>query len=411
MVRRLQLAGVFLASTCASSLGGGAALAAPSDAPAILLRDDAIDNDYLATNYASAEAKLNAALALCKGPADCSPAIRARLLSDLGVVQFMLTRVLEARAQFAAALKEDPALTLDADLSTPDLQREFAAMKERALREASAPPPAAATPAGDATHTASQDCPPSFPGCSNGEKGTSCVSGEECAAGEICADGACVENVEHVARAPHKANWLSVAFEENALLLPSAANACAGGSGYTCFNGGAYYSGTPLANADDRVNGGIAIATSRILLGYDRALGENVMLGARAGYAFGGGPQRPTGSSFLPIHVEVRATYWFGDDPLGRSGVRFFLLAAGGMAEVDASLPVSAYANLPAYTSRQSQSYQAWKKTGLGFGAIGGGAMVAITPATGIALEAKVMEMFPTTGTGFGAQIAYVVGL
>jgi hypothetical protein len=266
---------------------------------------------------------------------------------------------------------------------------------------------------GDATRTptASQDCPPSFPGCSDDAKATSCASSEDCAVGETCSDGACVENGEPVSRPPHKANWLSVAFEENALLLPSAANACGGGTGYTCFNGSAYYSGTPLANADDQVNGGVALATSRILIGYDRALGENFMLGIRLGYAFGGGPQRPSASSFLPIHAEVRGTYWFGDNPLGRSGFRFFLLAAGGMAEVDASLPVSAYANLQAYTSKDSQSYQAWKKTGLGFGALGGGAMFAITPATGIALEAKVMEMFPTTATGFGAQIAYVVGL
>jgi hypothetical protein len=37
--------------------------------------------------------------------------------------------------------------------------------------------------------------------------------------------------------------------------------------------------------------------------------------------------------------------------------------------------------------------------------------MVAITPSTGIALEAKAMEMFPTPATGFGLQLAYVVGL
>ena len=420
MARRFQSAVAFLASGCAIVLVARAVLAAPGDAPATKLRNDAIDNDYLATNYASAEAKLKSALALCKSPADCSPPIRARLLCDLGVVQFMLKRVEEGRAQFAAALEADPTLTLDPDLATPDLQREFGAVKGGTARaagsgSAGSSPPAAPVPAGDTAHPriASEDptdCPPSFPGCSAGAKATACASSEECAAGETCSEGACVPSREPAAHVPHKRSWLSVAFEEDALLLPSAANACAGGTGYTCFNGGSYYSGIPLAGADDQVTGGIALGTSRILVGYDRAIGDNFTAGTRLGYALGGGPQRPTASSFLPIHVEVRGTYWFGDNPLARSGFRFFVLAAGGMAQLDASVPVTVYASTQAYTSQQSQSYQAWKKTGLGFGAIGGGTLFAITPAIGVALEAKVMEMFPTTGTGLGAQIAYVEG-
>jgi hypothetical protein len=36
--------------------------------------------------------------------------------------------------------------------------------------------------------------------------------------------------------------------------------------------------------------------------------------------------------------------------------------------------------------------------------------MYAITPVTGVLLEAKVMEMFPTVGTGFGLQLGYTYG-
>ncbi len=151
----------------------------------------------------------------------------------------------------------------------------------------------------------------------------------------------------------------------------------------------------PLAGADDLVNGGVAVATSRVLLGYDRALGENLSLGARIGYAIGGGPQRPAASAFLPVHLEARATYWFGENPLARSGFRFFVLAAGGMAQVDASVPVDVYGSAQAYRSQQFQDYRAWKKSGLAFAALGGGGMYAITPATGIVVEAKAMELFP----------------
>jgi hypothetical protein len=81
------------------------------------------------------------------------------------------------------------------------------------------------------------------------------------------------------------------------------------------------------------------------------------------------------------------------------------------MAQIDASVPVDVYANMQAYDSQQSQEYRAWKKTGLAFVALGGGGMYAITPATGVLLEAKAVETFPTSATGVSLQLAYVVGL
>jgi hypothetical protein len=138
---------------------------------------------------------------------------------------------------------------------------------------------------------------------------------------------------------------------------------------------------------------------------------ENMTIGARLGYAFGGGPRRPASQSFEPIHVEGRASYWFGHDPLGRLGFRFFLDLAAGMAEVDASIPVDVYASQQAYQAGQSQNYVAWKKTGLGFAAFGPALMYALTPDSGIILEVKAMQMFPTAGTGAALQIGYAIGL
>jgi len=379
-----------LAPACALVLGARAAAAEPNDAPAGKLRDEAIYTDYLAVKYADAEMKLKTALALCKDEGACSATARARLHGDLGVVEIMLKRAGAGRAELKAALHDDPALVLDADLATPDLQREFAAVKSG---EGDAPD----APAG-AAGAEGADCPPSFPGCSADAK----ASDDEASQAEAPA----------APPAPYKRNWFSVAFEQDALLLPSANNTCAGGTGYTCFGSdGSYYADTPLAGADDGVGGGLALGTSRILVGYDRALWPNVTLGARAGYAFGGGPQRPTGKSFLPLHLEARAAYWFGDDPLGRAGLRFYVLAAGGIAEQDANISVDVYASMQSYQSGQSQEYEAWKKTGLAFGAVGAGAMYAITPATGVSLEAKAMEMFPTAAPGLGLQLAYLVGL
>ena len=159
------------------------------------------------------------------------------------------------------------------------------------------------------------------------------------------------------------------------------------------------------------MNGGVRLATKRVLVGYDRAVGANFTLGARLGYAFGGGPQRPGGAPFEPIHAEARASYWLGHHPLARAGFRFFGAVSAGIAEVDASVPVDVYPTLSAYRAGQSQNLSAWKKTGLGFAGLGLGVMYAVTPDSGIVLEARALQMFPTAGTGAALQLGYAIGL
>jgi hypothetical protein len=400
------------------------ALGGPNDALASKLRDDAIYQDYLATNFAAAQKKIAQALALCVQANDCTSTTRARLHSDLGVIDFALDRPADGRAEFAMAFREDPQVALDHNLSTPELEREFAAAKgdktakpEKAEPPAPPaapppePPPSPPTPAAPPADDGS-DCPPGFPGCRDtSAHPKECNADDDCVTGQSCRDSTC-QQIQGAEDVPFKENWFSVSFQAEALLLPSAQNACAGGTGYTCFDsGGGYYRPIPLAGADDVVNGGIGIATMRVLLGYDRVLRTNFMVGGRAGFAFAGGPQRPGSHAFEPVHLEAHASYWFGHDPLGRKGFRFFLEAAVGMAEVDASVPVDVYASISDYNAGNSRNFLAWKKTGLGFAAVGPGAMFAITPNSGVVLEAKAMEMFPTTGTVVALQLGYMLGL
>jgi hypothetical protein len=392
-------------AACTVAVAASQALGAPNDAAAQKLRDEAVYADYLATDFEAAAAKLEQALELCKGSAACTPALRARVACDLGVIDFALKRPDEGRERFAAALRDDPHVTLSRDLSTAELEGELGAVRTKAA--------ARTAPKASQDAPASTDCPPQFPGCHSGAaQTTACVSDDECDDRQSCVDGVCRASDRERPSAPYKKNWLSVAFQEDALFLPSAGDACAGGSGYACFGSdGSYYGALPLAGADDQVNGGLTLATMRVLFGYDRALGENVTVGGRLGFALGGGPQRPGAGGFLPLHAEARVAYWLGDDPLARSGFRFFAVAAGGAAQIDASVPVDVYASRQAYIGGQPQSFLAWRKTGLGFAALGGGTMLAFTPSTGIALEARAMEMFPTAATGFGLQMAYLVGL
>ena len=405
-----------------------AVAAAANDAAAMRLREDAIYQDYLATKFADAQKKLAQALALCVQANDCAPATRAHLHCDLGVVDFAQQRAEDGRAEFAAALREDPKVTIDHNLSTPELEQEFAAARGVKSQKPEEPEPAApvAPPAAPvvaaagppATPTATTpregaDCPPGFPGCRETKEKDSCSTDEDCTAGQTCRDSTCEDARDQApVDLPFKQNWFSVGFQLEALLLPSAQNACAGGSGYTCFDdGGGYYRQVPLAGADDVVNGGIGIGTMRVLLGYDRVFGTNFTVGGRLGFAFGGGPQRPGSHEFEPIHVEARGAYFFGHDPLGRKGFRFFVEAGAGLAEVDASVPVDIYATLADYNAGNSKNFIAWKKTGLGFAALGPGAMFALTPSMGIVLEAKVMQTFPTAGTAVALQLGYTIGL
>jgi len=104
----------------AADLASQAARAAPKDAAAQKLAEDAINNDYLATRFADAEKKIRKAIAMCGAGAACTPQVKGRLHRDLAVVLIAgLNRADEGQAEFVEALKVDPAVKLDKDLVTP----------------------------------------------------------------------------------------------------------------------------------------------------------------------------------------------------------------------------------------------------------------------------------------------------
>lgn len=265
------------------------------------------------------------------------------------------------------------------------------------------PPVACADPA---------DCPPGFPGCRkvDGGSGAACESSSECGSGFTCSERRC-ERVAGEKPGELEEHWLSLAFQQDFVLVPSAVDACNGGNGYACFDGDQYYERIPLANADNEVGGGLGVATRRLLLGYDYALNANLLLGARLGVAFSGGPARPGGKSFLPLHAEARAAYFFGAAPLATTDVKFFVAVGLGLAEYDVKVAVSAYADRPAYQRGDGKTYDAWKKSGDVFGSLGLGTMIPFGLGHGVIAELKALQMLGTSATGFGAQVGYAFGL
>ncbi|MDB5215505.1 MAG: hypothetical protein JWO86_3432 [Myxococcaceae bacterium] len=132
---------------------------AKTEATAKALQKKAMDEDYLATDFAKAADKLEKAVAAC-GADKCSAAVRAQLHRDLGVVQIggQIDKE-KGIGHFVTAIKTDPATALDPDLRTKDLDAAFAEAKKRAAGGggAAAPagggaPAAGGQPAGDFVH-------------------------------------------------------------------------------------------------------------------------------------------------------------------------------------------------------------------------------------------------------------------
>lgn len=267
----------------------------------------------------------------------------------------------------------------------------------------------------------SSDCPPEFPGCGGGE--------EE-------------EEEEDLGNAV--LNWFSVSFQADMLLMPSTDGACLSNPSvpYECYYGdgrqrivGANYdqntlfaepgvdpnTGQVVAGAGN-VGGGFALATMRALIGFDRAFLKNFSAGLRVGFAFNGGPttdQLKGNKAFFPIHVEAGVAYWPLSDNFARTGFRPFIRLGGGIAQVHAKLTspiVDMRGPAPGTTGEvrpadgNNPTIEIWKKSGMFFGSLSLGTMIAIKPNHGPTLELKGLMLFPDSGVGAAGQLGYSVG-
>jgi len=495
------------------------AQAEPNDAAALELDTKAIETDYLGTKFDEAEKKLKQAIALC-GPKSCSAKVLSQLHRDLGVVYVGgLGKPAEGKAQFAEAIKIDPTITLNPDLTTEEIEAAFKEAKGGGAGAQTPPeqPPTPPVPtpsggSGDLVHTpppeqtvntpvpiyvelpegvtaakvvlqyrpfgASEwkslempkvkkgygievpcldiggvtgqlkyyiqafdadnnpvayagtrtaplevkiklqldgepphlpgqapparcsdaaDCPPGLPGCTKPE--------ETCPPGETCN-----EKPPETPASGFKKNWLNFGIQQDFLGLGAATNACSGGTEYVCFDGEDYYEAVPYDKSGGEIASGLSAATTRILIGYDRMFGGNFGVGARLGFAFGGGPQAPDGAAFVPVHAELRVAYWFGKNPMESAGFRPFLAIGGGLAQMDASVRAIVYDTQADFIADKRHELDAWKKSGLVFFSAGGGAMYAIKPNTGPLLELKYMQLFGASGSALGATIGYAHG-
>jgi hypothetical protein len=299
---------------------------------------------------------------------------------------------------------------------------------------------------------AKEDCPPGLPGCpdkkSGGKRGdkdwgASCETSSECKAEFICMNGSCETGTEEgdskSSSSSAKKNVIGLSIGLDLMLISGSDAVCSGTDpSYVCFqrDSNKQFYGKPAAiDQTNAINGGFGVAGARVMLSYDRLLSEKLGLGlgARIGFAFGGQPSRDEGTKpfrgapqgdalgFLPLHLEGRLAYSFGNPLFEQKKLRPFIFLGGGVAQVSGSVPVDicntvdakGKAAIPDTAGKckgkgHKELVDAYQVTGLGFVGLGGGAVYGITSNFGVSAELKMMFMLPTFGVIFEPTIGPV---
>ncbi|HEY5955488.1 MAG TPA: hypothetical protein VIV60_02995 [Polyangiaceae bacterium] len=254
-----------------------------------------------------------------------------------------------------------------------------------------------------------------------------CETNSECQS-EHCNNGYCAMDQEVAEVETKPSRWMVGLHGGLDLWLNTGAKAVCGDASlragdYYCYNRGEerLYKDPnspksnvlPMTDPDSpgNVASGFNPATIRILASLDYVLTNHFTLGTRVGWAFGGGPRAvhydaagvpSRRGKFIPVHAELRGTYWFTS--LGKLGFHPYAHLAAGMAEVDANTPINAR------KGGATRKLDAWHRMGPAFAGGGGGLLYSFTQRFGIQVNVNAMVMLPKTGIIIEPSLGGVVG-
>ena len=369
------------------------ASAEPQDSQALRLGGNAISSDYMAGRFETAKQKLESALRVCIN-GSCSAKVVAGLYRDLGVVYLGgLNKPKHGKESLRRAVKADPNVQLDPDLTTPEIARAFKEVGGRAT--------------GQRTRAEKLELPQPPPKPRKGKR--KAVAAEDIVLEEeedaSDSDSEPAEPSDASPPGGAQKNWFSVSLQQDFLLHKETKGVC-GGMDYVCFGpGDVQYTGNIDADAGNQAAGGIGIATTRILLGYDRLFTPQITAGARLGLGFRGAPTSTLAGKFFPLHLELRGSYFFGSDPFARTGFRPYAGLSVGIVEVDAHITVDYFDN------GERGTLDAWRKTGRGYFALNGGTQFALAKNSAITAEARLQIMMGTSGIAPALALGYAHSL
>jgi hypothetical protein len=368
---------------------GTASAAGPNDKSARARGDAAIDKHYLAMNMELAESELTAAIQACGGNR-CSPAVEATLRRDLAMVYVAGKKKGPAKQQMQQAIKLDPSLKLNPDLTTDELRTVY-------VQAGGGKAPAKAPATGAATAAPAANSPPVEDVVLEEEE-------PEFSDSEVESDAA---------KGPYK-HWASGALQLDTMLHKQTKEACTAPDAYFCYNEdderyGAR--GEPALSTDqgNTVPGGLALATIRLILGYDYHLLPSLVVGGRLGVAFRGAPVDDQGDSkgFMPVHLELRAQRLFSKTPFQAEAFTPYLGIAAGMAQVDSGVAIDVY-QVDDPTRYELTGY---KKTGKGFVGLSGGSYYLVNEHLAPFAELVFMQMLPVSAQVFAIRVGAAYGL
>jgi len=155
------------------------------------------------------------------------------------------------------------------------------------------------------------------------------------------------------------------------------------------------------------VNSGLQPANVRVKATLDFAVTPNLLLGIAIGYV-AGAYQGGVSPKFIPLHLEARATWIFGNEPLMKSGFNVYGQLAGGAAEYDANLTVPvAQSNVAG-----ARPVQAWHVGGPGFVALEAGLRYAFSPRAALSIGVRGTAAFGVSFfPAFGPDVSLQLGL
>jgi hypothetical protein len=236
------------------------------------------------------------------------------------------------------------------------------------------------------------------------EEPATCVDDSMCNGG-ACEGGHCVspsraeESTTEFARV-----WVGISGSVDIAFLPATSDACKlttpgalpyNSQGYYCTNpdgsdypnrtsGGENGSipSTSSSNAD-QASSSTQFGDIRVLATFDYALSANLLAGARAGFVTHSYPG--SAAAHTPLHLELRATYLFGNHPLAHVGFAPLAFINGGYGEFDAHEPITMVENgVPGKLTRD-----AWRVGGPGFIGLGGGFRYGFSQRVGFTAALK----------------------
>ena len=379
----------------------------PAEKRAHRLDADAMGADFRAHRFTAGEKKIRDAIQVCMVQT-CAVGFKARLHRDLGYLYVAgMKHVEDGKDEFTAALTMDATVVLTSEM----LEQ---ASAKQAFEEVKAEMNGTAAPA-DTKATEPEPAKKDVELQTEGEpkpKAKSKAKPEPKSEPEAESEADSKHQDESFPEPEPSAkksflNWLTLGVEQDFVYHPNSQFACATGSQYTCFDRQhRAYTVDTFAPGGNRVVGGLANGTWRVLLGYDRVFANRFSAGLRLGSVVSGKADILKGErAFMYFHGEARFAVWLRSE-FDKPGLRPYVFVSGGAAENDGKVVVQV-----SWDRCPSCRLNAWKRSGVGFIGGGVGLQWAITPRTGPVVEARYLQFLNPGLPTLGIQFGYAVGL